>query len=75
MTVKAKENSMSLIYGDPDWIALKRFDYSLAALLERYPEGCPRKVIASALMVNEDEVQELYEEAISELRTLMGITL
>lgn len=58
---------------EPDYVALKRFDYSLAKLLERYPDGCPDKVIAQALLVSEEEVEELYQTAIARLRIIMGV--
>jgi len=63
----------SRIDGDPDFVNLKRFDYSLAKLLERYPEGCPDRVIAHALLVSEEEVEELYDIAVERLRELMGV--
>lgn len=59
---------------DPDFIALKRFDFSMKKLLERYPEGCPDKVIAQALCIAEVEVEELYQKAVIQLRMIMGVT-
>jgi hypothetical protein len=61
------------IDSDPDFIALKRFDYSLNSLLRRYPDGVPddeggNKMIAKALMMSEDEVRETYENIIIKLR-------
>lgn len=53
---------------EPDFIAIKRFDYSLNKLLERYPEGVPTRVIAQALMMEESEVEELYQKIIAKLR-------
>lgn len=60
---------------EPDFIALKRFDFSLEKLLERYPEGCPDRIIANALMIAEAEVEELYEKAVAKLRIIMGVSL
>jgi hypothetical protein len=59
---------------DPDYIALGRFDYSLEKLLERYPDGCPDRIIAAALLIGEHEVEELYQKAIARLRLIMGVT-
>lgn len=59
---------------DQDFVALKRFDYSLEALLERYPDGCPDRVIAQALLISEPEVEELYQETVLKLRSIMGVT-
>jgi hypothetical protein len=58
---------------DPDYVALKRFEFSLLKLIDRYPEGCPDKVIAQALLVSEEEVEELYQKAIARLRLIMGV--
>lgn len=59
---------------DPDFIASKRFDFSLKKALERYPDGCPDKVVAQALMIPEHEVEELYLKAVSKIRMIMGVT-
>lgn len=61
------------IMQDRDFIALKRFDYSLAKMVERYPEGAPDHVIAEALMMSEAEVEETYEKAVAKLRMIMGV--
>lgn len=58
---------------DPDFVALKRFDYSLEAVIERYPDGCPDRVIAQALMISEVEVEELYQKAIVKIQLIMGV--
>lgn len=59
---------------DPDFVNLKRFNYSLAQLLERYPEGCPDRVIAAALMIPETEVEEIYDTVVTKLRMIMGVS-
>ena len=58
---------------DPKFIAIKRFNYDLDALLVRYPEEVPDNVIAQALMIEESEVAERYEEIILKLRELMRV--
>lgn len=58
---------------DSDFIAVKRFDYSLKKLMERYPEGAPPKVIAQALMMTEDEVEELEQAVITKIREVLKI--
>jgi hypothetical protein len=59
---------------DPDFVNIKRFDYSLEKLLERYPDGAPNRVIAHALCIAEDEVEELYRQAVAHLREIMGVS-
>ena len=64
-----------LLEEDPDFIYLKRFDYSLKKLLERYPDGCPDRIIANALLMTEDDIQALYEKIVIKLRNAMGVSL
>lgn len=56
-----------------DYIALKRFDYSLKKLLQRYPEGCPDRIIANALLIAEEDVEEAYDLTVQKLRRIMGV--
>lgn len=60
---------------DPDFVYLKRFDFSLAKALERYPEGLPDKLCAQALMITEDDWEMVWRNLLDKLRGLMGITL
>lgn len=60
---------------EPDFILLKRFSNSLAELLERYPEGAPENVIAKALGMEEDEVEEFYQRVVLKLRRNMGVVV
>jgi hypothetical protein len=56
-----------------DYVAIKRFDFSLEKLVKRYPDGAPIHVIAEALMISEPEVEELYQKAVVKLRHIMGV--
>lgn len=58
---------------DPDYVAIKRFSYSLEALLQRYPDGCPDHVVAAALIMNEGDVPAMYDRIVARLRQLMGV--
>lgn len=60
------------IKDEDDFIYVKRFDYSLSKLLERYPEGCPDRVIAQALMVTEGDVEAMYNSIVEKLRHNIG---
>jgi hypothetical protein len=64
-----------LILTDPDFISLKRFDNSLLKLKEKYPEGAPTKVIAQALLMTEEEVEEAYESIILKIREALKISI
>ncbi len=62
-----------LIAEDPDFVHLKRFDYSIRKLLERYPDGCPTRIIAQALMITEEDVEAQYQSIVVKLRESMGV--
>lgn len=56
---------------DPDYIAIKRFDYSLTKLRERYPEEVPDSIIAQALMIEEKDVARVYAEIVGKIRAFL----
>jgi len=68
-TAEAKDK----VESDADFVNIKRFDYSLAKLIERYPDGCPDHIIAQALLVSEDDVGRLYADVVGKMRGLMGV--
>jgi hypothetical protein len=39
----------------------------------RYPEGCPTRVIAQALLMTEEDVDILHNKIITRLQSLMGV--
>lgn len=69
--MKNKEKILEKIHKDEDFINLKRFDYSLNQLLKRYPDGAPNKVIALALDIPEEEVENIYKKIVENLREKM----
>lgn len=64
--------ALKKIQTDEGFVYLKRYKYSLKRLLDRYPEGCPDKVIAAALMITEEDVEAEYERIVVKLRELIG---
>lgn len=64
-----------LIDTEPDFVYMKRFDFSLDKLMERYPDGAPTKIIAQAMMMTEDEVEELYQLVIVKMRQALKVEL
>jgi hypothetical protein len=58
---------------DPDFVNLKRFDYSVSQLLEKYPQGCPERVIAQALLITDDDVKTLDRVITRKLKRIMGV--
>jgi len=67
------EEINELLHKDTDFIYSKRFDFSIEKLLERYPDGAPLKVIAQVLLITEEEVERLTQEAILSLRKKMKV--
>lgn len=67
------DEAKQLIEEDTDFVYMKRFNFSLARVIERYPDGAPDRVVAQALFLTEDEVGEIYQQIVLKLRTLMGI--
>ncbi len=57
----------------PGFVNAKRFDNSIVLLEERYPDGCPDHVLATALMIPEAEVQGEYDKIVVKMRDLMGV--
>jgi hypothetical protein len=69
------EEARELLQKDSNFIYSKRFDFSLQKLLERYPDGAPNKVIAQVLLITEEEVENIVNKAIIQIRQKMKITL
>jgi hypothetical protein len=69
----SSEEIRNRIATEPDFVNIKRFDYSLEKVLERYPEGAPIKIIAQALHVTAQEVEETLEKVINKLRQKMKV--
>lgn len=68
MTVTT-EDVVQAIATDPDFIALARFDCSLAKFVDRYPDGAPSNtMIAKALCTSEDDVERIYQESMNFLK-------
>lgn len=61
------------IQTEPDYVALKRFSFSLKKLKARYPDGAPSHVSANALCLAKEEFDKKYEQIVEKLRMLMGI--
>ncbi len=60
---------------EPDFVNAKRYEYSLTQLEERYPDGAPDNVIATALMIPEDQVEVELGKVVVKMRGLMGVEL
>lgn len=70
--MKSKNEIEQLILEDPDFISLKRFNYSIEEMKVRYPEGAPDHVCGAALLLSEEEYQEEYNKVVEKLKGLIG---
>jgi hypothetical protein len=69
------ENIEEKVKFDPDFIAIKRFDFSLIKLLERFPEGVPDHVIENALDLTTEEAEVLYEGIVVKLQKALNVKI
>lgn len=67
------DDAKFLIDNDEDFVYVKRFDYSLKKLLEKYPDGAPDRVIAQALMITEEDVEKTYQHIVQKLKDSLGL--
>jgi hypothetical protein len=76
-TVSLKGNSMDKdeiqkrIREEEDYIRCPKCSNSLSKFIAKNSEGVEDSVIARLLMISEEKVQEIYEEAIKQLRERM----
>jgi hypothetical protein len=67
------EEAHAQLQSNPDFVNLKRYGYSLTAVMEQFPNGCPDKLIAQALLITEDDVKALDEGITAKLRSAMKV--
>lgn len=68
-----EEEARAKVKDDEDFVFSKRHEYSLLKLEERYPDGVPDNVIATVLMIPEDQVENEYDKVVEKMRGLMGV--
>lgn len=61
------------IESDPDFIYCPRLGNSLRIFLEKYPEGVDDSKIAKILLVEEEDVEAIFQSAIIKIRKSMGV--
>jgi len=60
-----------MVESDPDFILLKRFEYSLERALKKYPEGLDEKLVAQALGKSSSWVSRRYKAIVEKLRAIV----
>jgi DNA-binding NarL/FixJ family response regulator len=61
------------INSEKNYVHIKRFNYDIENVLDRYPEGAPNKVIAAGLQMTEEEVEETWQRIVLKLREAMKV--
>ena len=61
------------IYEDEDFIYCPRLGNSLEKLIEKNPEGVDDERIAKVLLMEESEVETIFQSAIKKFRKSMGL--
>lgn len=68
-----KDDIVAKIKEDPDYVDLKRFNYSLKEAMARYPDGVPDRIIASGLRMSLEELNQTYANIVKKLRIAMKV--
>jgi hypothetical protein len=66
-----KNDIQKKIKQEEDYIRCPKFSNSLNKFLAKFSDGVEDSTIARLLMISEEEVQEIYNEAVAKLREEM----
>lgn len=70
---ESEEVRRARVMEDPEYVDVRRFDFNATKLMARYEDGCPDHVIASALMIPEEEVETQYQLIVDKMRDHIGV--
>lgn len=73
--VTSTEELIRKIHEEEDFVNIKRFDYSLDKVQNRFPSGAPDKTIANALLLEEEDVPLIYQNIVNKLREYLKVDL
>jgi hypothetical protein len=68
-----KSEALKRVEKEEDFIRYPKLDNSLSKFLDENPDGVDDATIARLLAMSEEEVQAVYQDALLQLRTLMGV--
>lgn len=68
----SKEDIQKRIQSEEDYVRAPKFSNSLNKLMSKYDNGLENPAIAKALMIPEEKVAEIYEEAVELIREQMS---
>jgi hypothetical protein len=62
------------VNNDPEFVNIKRYNYSIENLLARYQDSSiPDRVVAQALALTEQELEDEFARLVEKLRNKMGV--
>jgi hypothetical protein len=67
-----RDDILKRVTDEEDYIRCPKFSNSLTKFLAKNSEGVENSVIARLLMIPEDKVEEIYDEAVQKLRREMA---
>lgn len=71
--MKDRDAVKEKILSDEDFIYCPRLGNSLVRLMEKNPEGIDKDRISKVLLLTEEEVVNIYDEAIRKLKQNLGL--
>ena len=63
-----KEQIKKQVLEQEDYIKSTKYSNSLSKVLQRYPDGVDNRAIARLLMMEPEEVEKIYNEAVEMLK-------
>jgi hypothetical protein len=70
---KDKSSIKKRIEEEEDYIYCPRLGNSLSTLIDKNPDGVDDERIMKVLLMDEDELQEVYDSALNKLRKTLNI--
>jgi hypothetical protein len=56
------------LLSEEDFVFAPRYQNSLKALVEKYPDGVPDKIVAQALQIDVEEVPEAFARTVAKIK-------
>jgi len=75
MNLKDKQKLQKKILIDDDFIYCPRLNNSLKSFVNTHPDGVTDERIAKVLLIEEEEVEAIFQKAIGKLRKKLGLNI
>ena len=71
--MKNKDKIKERILTEEDYVFSSRMGHSLSKLMDKYPNGLSDDKIQKALLLEDGELQTIYERAVEKLKNLLKL--